>query len=56
MVSPTPAHEIVYCITSIQNVINLGLEFIFTDGHAVDSFSSQYTKQDLVYLRPENYF
>lgn len=47
MVSPTPAHEIVYCITSIQNVINLGLEFIFTDGHAVDSFSSQYTKQDL---------
>lgn len=47
MVSPTKAEEIVYCVSSIQKIIDLQLEFIFTDGHAVDGFSSQYTIDDV---------
>lgn len=43
LVSPTPAENIVYCISSIQKVIDNNLEFIFTDGHAVNGFSTQYT-------------
>jgi hypothetical protein len=42
-VAPTPAEEIVYCVSSVQKIIDLNLEFVFTDGHAVDGFSSQYT-------------
>jgi hypothetical protein len=47
MVAPTPAEDIVYCVSSIQKIISLNLDFVFTDGHAVDSFSSQYTNQDI---------
>jgi hypothetical protein len=47
MVAPTPAENIVYCVSSVQKIIDLKLDFVFTDGHAVDSFSSQYTKEDV---------
>jgi len=47
MVAPTRAEDIVYCVSSIQKIIDLNLDFVFTDGHAVDSFSSQYTKEDI---------
>jgi hypothetical protein len=43
----TPAKDIAYCITSIQKVIDINIEFVYTDGHAVDSFSSQYGPQDV---------
>jgi len=47
MVTPTPAENIVYCVSSVQKVIDLKLDFVFTDGHAVDSFSTQYTASDI---------
>ena len=47
MVAPTPAENIVYCVSSIQKIIDLNLNFVFTDGHAVDGFSSQYTATDI---------
>lgn len=47
MVTPTPAENIVYCVSSIQKVIDLRLDFVFTNGHAVDSFTSQYTPEDI---------
>lgn len=47
MVAPTPAEKIVYCVSSVQKIIELGLDFVFTDGHAVDGFSSQYTAADI---------
>lgn len=47
MVEPTPAEKIVYCVTSVSKIIELNLEFIFTDGHAIDGFSSQYTVADI---------
>lgn len=47
MVAPTPAEDIVYCVTSIRKIIDLQLDFVFTNGHAVDCFSVQYSKQDV---------
>lgn len=47
MVLPTPAEKIVYCISSVQKIIDQQLDFVFTDGHAVDGFSSQYTLADI---------
>ena len=46
-VIPTPAEKIVYCVTSVQKIIDQKLDFVFTDGHAVDGFSSQYTLADI---------
>lgn len=47
LVKPTPAQDIVYCITSIQRIMDGNMEYIFTDGHAVDSFSTQYGVDDI---------
>lgn len=47
MVAPTPAENIVYCVSSVQKITDLNLDFVFTDGHAVDAFSSQYTVADI---------
>lgn len=47
MVASTPPEKIVYCVSSVQKIIDLGLDFVFTDGHAVDCFSSQYTFTDI---------
>jgi hypothetical protein len=46
-VAATPAENIVYCVTSIQKIIELGLDYIFSDGHAVDRLSTQYTPKDI---------
>ena len=46
-VKKLPPSEIVYCVTSISSVFKTGLEFVFTNGHAVDKFSSQYSQGDL---------
>lgn len=42
-VPPRNASEIVYCITPVQKIVDLQLNFMFTDGHAVDSFSRHFT-------------
>lgn len=47
MVNPTLAQDIVYCVSSVQKIIDLGLNFVFTDGHAVSAFSNQYTNKDI---------
>ena len=47
---PTPAQEIVYVVTSVQQIINTELDLVFTDGHAVDSLSSQFSNTDIANL------
>ena len=42
-----PPEQIVYCVSSVAQVIETGLDFIFTDGHAVDTFSSIYSKSEI---------
>ena len=41
-VSTTQAEEIVYCTSNVQAIINHNLPYVFTNGHAVDNFSSFY--------------
>ena len=43
----TPAKDIVYCISSVQKVVDHNLPFVFTDGHAVDGLSGFYEQKDL---------
>lgn len=47
MVAPTPAENIVYCVTSVKKIIELQLDFVFTNGHAVNGFTSQYSLADI---------
>ncbi|WP_298144044.1 DUF4433 domain-containing protein [Flavobacterium sp.] len=46
-VTVTEAKDIVYCVTSVQRVIDTKLEFVYTSGHAFDLFSSQFEPQDV---------
>lgn len=39
--------NIVYVISSVHEIIEANLDFVFTDGHAIDSFSRQYSKADI---------
>ncbi|MCB9051639.1 MAG: DUF4433 domain-containing protein [Lewinellaceae bacterium] len=41
------AEQIVYCVSSVAKVLEAAVDFVFTDGHAVDTFSTQYTKADI---------
>jgi len=34
-------------VSSVQQIIENGFDFVFTDGHVVDSFSIQYSKKDV---------
>jgi len=47
MVAPTPPENIIYCVSSVQKIIDHQLDFVFTDGHAVDGFSAQYSIDDI---------
>lgn len=47
MVAPTSAENIVYCVTTIKKIIDLNLDFVFTDGHAVDSFTTLYESDNI---------
>jgi len=50
MVSPIPAEDIVYCCSSVQKIIDYHLDFVFTNGHAVDRFTTQFSMQDVYNL------
>lgn len=43
-VKQTFDEDIVYCVTRVEEIINSDMPFIFTDGHAIDSFSTLYSK------------
>ena len=39
--------DIVYCVSDVSTIANSNLDFIFTDGHAVDNFTSFYNPSDI---------
>jgi len=43
----TEPEKIVYCISTVQKIMDLQLDFIFTDGHAVDKTSTIYGLNDV---------
>lgn len=46
-VMPTTSENIVYCISSVQKIIDLKLDFVFTNGHASNKLTNQYTIDDI---------
>lgn len=46
-VETTSPEEIVYCVTTVQEIIEQNLDFVFTDGHAVNGLSKQYFRNDI---------
>jgi hypothetical protein len=43
----TPAEHIVYCISSVEQMLRHGIDFVFTNGHAIEKFSSFYDASDI---------
>ncbi|MDX9790784.1 MAG: DUF4433 domain-containing protein [Candidatus Kapabacteria bacterium] len=43
----TDPENIIYCVTSIAKIIDSEIDFMFTDGHAIDSFSTEYSKAQI---------
>lgn len=46
-VTATNAEDVVYCVTSVAEIIASNLDFIFTNGHAVNSLTEIYGKSDV---------
>jgi ssDNA thymidine ADP-ribosyltransferase, DarT len=46
-VTAAAPEDIVYCVTTVQHIQQTGLEYVFTDGHAVDGLSSFYSPDDV---------
>src|SRR5690554_6203453 len=44
-VNRTVPENIVYCVTSVAEIINSQIDFLFTDGHAIDSRSEEHTSE-----------
>lgn len=42
-----PPSEIVYCVTSVENLLDSDLEFYFSDGHATDNFTQFFSKSSI---------
>lgn len=41
------ASEIIYCVSSVQKVLDAKLDFMYTDGHATDGFTRYYYPKDV---------
>lgn len=39
--------KIIYCVSSIQRIIDTKIDFVYTDGHATDSFTKFYSPTDI---------
>ncbi|MGB6267899.1 MAG: DUF4433 domain-containing protein, partial [Olleya sp.] len=39
--------EIIYCVSSIQKIIDANLDFVYTDGHATDGFTNYFLPKDV---------
>jgi len=50
-VNPTAPDDIVYCITSVEKIIEHGLPYIFTNGHAVDGLTELFGINEIDYLQ-----
>ncbi|HPH90792.1 MAG TPA: DUF4433 domain-containing protein [Ferruginibacter sp.] len=42
----TSAKDIVYCVSSVEAIEQQGLDYVFSDGHAIDVFTNFYTPAD----------
>ena len=47
MVEAVSPEKIVYCVSTVQKMLDHNLPFVFTDGHAVDGFTSFFDEKDV---------
>lgn len=46
-VNKTPPEQIVYLVSSVQRILDSGLEFFFTNGHAVNGLTDFFDKNEI---------
>lgn len=46
-VNITQPNDIVYCVTTVAEIIQSEVDYVFTDGHAVDGFTTVYEPKDI---------
>ena len=46
-VKPIKAENIVYCVTNIKRIVKHNLEYVFTNGHAIDNFTDFYYPENI---------
>lgn len=46
----TPPERIVYCISSVQKIIDHNLPYVFTNGHAVDGLTEFFSEFDIAQI------
>lgn len=46
-IKPMPTEEIIYCVTTVEQVIKHKLNFLFSDGHAVTDLTRFYNSSDV---------
>jgi hypothetical protein len=46
-VTPVAAADIVYCITTVSTIIKFKVDYLFSNGHAIDGFSEFYGPNDI---------
>ena len=39
--------DIIYCVVSVEQILNYNLEYVYTDGHAVESISTFFFPRDI---------
>lgn len=47
MITAVPPEKIVYCVSTVQKIIDCNLPFVFTNGHAVDGFTEFFDEKDI---------
>lgn len=45
--TPVPPENIIYCVTSVAQIIKRNLDFVFTNGHAINRLTTQYSPADI---------
>ena len=46
-------YKIVYCVTSVKQLLDSKIPFIYTDGHATDSFTTFYESKDIQNIKQQ---
>lgn len=44
----TPPEDIIYCVSSVQKIIDSGMIFYFTDGHAINNFTTFFNQNKVL--------
>ncbi len=46
-VSQTRQENVVYIVSSVNKMLDLGIDFLFTDGHAIEGYTTFYEKTEV---------